>query len=78
MRLWSSTVREALDDAQISLQEAKNQVKITNHFQEHEGKERHKFFQEVIDELDSIQGIYDLDSCPKRPSTNFSDHKLQL
>ena len=59
---------EALDDAQFSLQEAENQIRIMNHFWEHEGKERQKKFQEVIEELDSIQQTYDLDSCPKRPS----------
>ena len=57
-------VREALVDTQFSLQEVENQIQSTNHFREHEHKERQEFFIEVIDELDSIQQMYDLDSCP--------------
>ena len=34
---------------------------------------RHEFFLEVIDELDSIQQTYDLDNCPKQPSSKTSD-----
>ncbi len=67
-------VHKALDDTQFSLQEAKNQIRVTNHFWEHEGKESREFFQEVIEEHDSIQRTYDLDSCPKRPSTKDLDH----
>ena len=46
---------EPLNNASISLQEAGNQIRITNHFWEHESKEKQELFQEVIDELDSIQ-----------------------
>ena len=68
---------EALDDTQIVLQKAENQVRSTNHSWEHEGKERLEFFQEVVNELGSIQQTYDLDSCPNRPSTDISNH-IQL
>ena len=36
--------REALDESQFSLQEAESQIKVTNHFREHEDKVRQEFF----------------------------------
>lgn len=69
--------QEALNNAQISFQEVENHIRITNHSQKYEGKVRQEFFKKVIFELDSIQKTYDLDSCPKRPSTKVLDH-IQL
>ena len=43
------------------------------HSREHENRMRQEFFQEVIDELESIQQMYDLDSCPKRLSSKASE-----
>ena len=66
--------QEALSETQFSLQRAENQIKLMEHFQEHENRVRQEFFQDVIDELESIQQIYDLDSCPKWLSSKTSKH----
>ena len=67
-------VRKALDEARFSLQGVENQIKVMNQSQKHEDRMRQDFFLEVIDELESIQQTYDLDSCPKRLSNKTSDH----
>lgn len=65
--------QEALYDTWVTLHEAKNQIAVTNWLREHENRERHEFFREVINELDSIQQTHDLDSCPNRPNTKILD-----
>ena len=67
-------VRMTLDETRFALQGAENQIKFMNQSWEHEDRMRHKFFLEVIDELESIQQTYDLDSCPKQLSNKTSDH----
>lgn len=54
-----------LEHIRIALQEARNQIVVSSQYREQDDKERFEFFQEVIQELDSIQPTYDLDSCPK-------------
>lgn len=66
-------VGEKLSETQFSLQKAENQIKFMEHSREHENRIRQEFFQEVIDELESIQQMYDLDSCPKRLSSKTSE-----
>ena len=66
--------REGLDDAQVALQEAENQIRTMNHSRKHENRMRQEFFQEVIDELESIQQMYDLDNFPKQLSSKTSEH----
>lgn len=57
--------KETLENSQIALLEAKNQLLVIEQLREHGNKEMAKEVKQVIDELDQILEVFDLEQCPK-------------